>query len=46
MFGRSVYSVDEDVRLAQPMLAFSNPSSTDITIEVANTDGSATGKYN
>ena len=39
------FSVDEDAGPAQPVLVFSNPSSTDITIRVTNTDGSAIGEY-
>ena len=45
MFGESIYSVDEDDGPAQPTIVCSNPSSTDIIIEVTSTDGSATGKY-
>jgi len=40
-----MYSVDEDDGPAQPVLVLSNPSSSDITVEVFNTDGSATGEY-
>ena len=40
-----MYSVDEDAGAAQPVLVLSNPSSTDITVQVTNTDGSATGEY-
>ena len=45
MFNQSTYSVDEDDGPAQPLLILSNSSSTDITVEVTNTDGSATGEY-
>ena len=45
MFNQSVYSVNEDAGLVQPVLVISNPSSTDITVQVINTDGSATGEY-
>ena len=45
MFNQSMYSVNEDTRPAQPVLVISNPLSTDITVQVANTDGSATGEY-
>ena len=38
------YHGDEDDGPAQPVLVLSNPSSTDITISVFSTDGSATGK--
>ena len=41
---QSTYNVDEDDGPAQPVLVLSNPSSTDITISVFSTDGSATGK--
>jgi len=44
-FNQSIYSVDEDTGPARPTLILSNPSSTDITIQVTNTDGSATGEY-
>ena len=43
-FNQSTYNVDEDDGPAQPVLVLSNPSSTDITISVFSTDGSATGK--
>ena len=43
-FTQSMYNVDEDDGPAQPVLVLSNPSSTDITISVCSTDGSATGK--
>ena len=45
MFNQSMYSVNEDAGPAQPVLVISNPSSTDITVQVTNTDGSATGEY-
>ena len=40
---QSTYNVDEHDGPAQPVLVLSNPSSTDITISVFSTDGSATG---
>ena len=43
-FERPTYSVDEDDGPAQPALILSNPSSTDITVQVFNTDGTATGE--
>ena len=43
-FDQSTSNVDEDDGPAQPVLVLSNPSSTDITINVFSTDGSATGK--
>ena len=45
MFTQTVYYVNEDAGPVQPILVLSNPSSTDITVEVFNTDGSATGEY-
>ena len=45
MFNQSMYSVNENAGPAQPTLVLSHPSSTDITVEVTNTDGSATGEY-
>jgi len=45
MFAQSSYSYGEDVGQAQPTIVCDNPSTTDITFEVTNTDGSATGKY-
>ena len=45
MFNQSVYSVNEDAGPVQPVLVVSNPSSTDTTVQVTNTDGSATGEY-
>ena len=44
-FSRTTYNVDEDDGPAQPVLVLSNPSSTDITVQVFTTDGSATGEY-
>ena len=45
MFSETTYSVNEDAGPAQPVLVLSSPSSTDITVQVTNTDGSATGEY-
>ena len=45
MFNQSMYSVNEDAGPAQAVLVISNPSSTDITVQVTNTDGSAIGEY-
>ena len=42
-FNQSVYSIDEDEGLVQPVLVLSNPSSYHITIEAFSTDGTATG---
>ena len=43
-FNQSVYSVQENDGPAQPVLVLSNPSSTDITVQVFNTDNSAIGE--
>jgi len=40
-----MYSVNENAGPARPTLVLSNPSSNDITVQVTNTDGSATGEY-
>ena len=45
MFEQQIYSVDEDDGLAPPALILSNPSSTDITVQVFSTSVSATGEY-
>ena len=45
MFNQTAYSINENAGPAQPALVLSNPSSTDITVQVFNTDGSATGEY-
>ena len=44
-FSQSTYSVSEDGGLFQIGLVLSNPSSADITVQVTNTDESATGEY-
>ena len=43
-FRNSMYSVNEDDKLIQPVLILSDPLSTNITVEVFSTDGSATGE--
>ena len=45
MFNQSMYSVNEDAGPAQPVLVINNQLSTDITVQVTNTDRSATGEY-
>ena len=45
MFSQTTYSVNESDGSAQIGLVLSNPSSSDITVQVANIDGSATGEY-
>ena len=44
-FSQLMYTVIENPGSAQSDLVFSNPSSTDIILEVYNTDVSATGEY-
>jgi len=44
-FNQSTYSVNENEGPAQPTLILSNSSSTDFTLQVTITDGSATGEY-
>ena len=43
-FEQSTYTVDEDDGPAQPVLVLSNPSSTDITVQVFSQDNTAIGK--
>jgi len=43
-FSQSTYSVDEDDGPVQPVLVLSNPSSTDITVQVGSNDITATGE--
>ena len=43
-FSQSTYTVGEDDGVVQPVLVLSNPSSTDITVQVISTDNTATGK--
>ena len=45
-FGEAMYTVNENAGVVQVSLILSNPSSTIVMIQVFNTDGSATGKYN
>ena len=45
MFSETTYSVNEGDGSAQIELELSGTSSTDTTVEVFNTDGSATGEY-
>ena len=44
-FSQPMYSVDEDAGPVQPTLVLSNPLWTTFTVQVTNTDGSATGEY-
>ena len=43
-FSQTTYSVDEDDGPAQPVLVLSNPSSTDITVQVRDTENTATSE--
>ena len=46
MFSQTMYScVNEGAGSAQPVLVLSNPAATDNTVQVTNTDRSATGEY-
>ena len=44
-FSQLAYSVGENNGMVQIVLVLSNPSSTVITAQVSNTDGSATSEY-
>ena len=44
-FEQITYNVAEANGLVNPVLVLSNPSSTNITVEILSTEGSATGKY-
>ena len=43
-FSQSSYRIDEDDGPAQPVLVLSNPSSTDITVQVRDTQNTATSE--
>ena len=45
MFSETTYSVNERDGSARIGLVISNPPSTATTVQVTNTDGSATGEY-
>ena len=45
-FDHAMYAVNENAGAVQVSFILSNPSSTVVMIQVFNTDGSATGKYN
>ena len=45
MFKKSTYRINEGAGRTQPVLVLSNPSSSDITITVFNTDVTAYGEY-
>jgi len=42
-FSKSAYSVGEDDGLIQPVLVLNSPSSIDITVEIKDSDDTATG---
>ena len=44
MFNQSMYIVDEDAGQVSPILVINRLSLNNITVEVTNTDGSATGE--
>ena len=44
MFSQSVYSVKENAGVATPLLVLSNPSSTDIIVQVRDTENRATSE--
>ena len=44
VFSQSTYSINEDDGPAQPVLVLSNPSSTDITIQITDNQNTATSK--
>ena len=43
-FSQSTYSFNEDAGPAQPVLVLSNPSSTDITVQVRDNQNTATSE--
>ena len=43
-FNETIYSVNETLRHVQPVLVLSNPSSTDITVQVTDNNDTATGE--
>jgi len=44
MFSQSTYSVDEGAGPARPVLVLSNPSSTAVTVQVRDTQNTATSE--
>ena len=44
-FNATTYGVSEDTGSLQPVLVLSNPSSTDITIQVTDNEDTATSTY-
>ena len=43
-FNQSTYSANEDSGVVQPVLVLSNPSSTNITVQVRDNSNNATGE--
>ena len=43
-FRELMYSLNETLRHVQPVLVLSNPSSTDITVQVTDNNDTATGE--
>ena len=43
-FNQSIYNINENSGPVQPVLVLSNPSSTNVTVEVFNTNITALGK--
>ena len=43
-FSQSLYNIGESIGPAQPVLVLSNPSSTNITVQVRSNDTTATGE--
>ena len=43
-FNESSYSVNENEGSVRPVLVLSNPSSTDVTVHVIDSDGTAMGE--
>ena len=46
MFSQTMYSVDEEAGPAQPVLVLSNPSASDIMLQVSEEQGTATSETN
>ena len=42
-FNQSMYTINENEGPVQPVLVLSNPSSTDVTVQVTDGRGTATG---
>ena len=44
-FGQGMYTINENAGVVQVLLILSNPSSTDVNVQVSNTNVTANGKY-